>query len=422
MAPQTDKGVREGGNELLQMLRVLLKRWRLILVLTALSVLASLAVSLIRSPTYEATAPIIITEIHYRFQFNPFVSSSDAGEVETPPIVEILHLTQSEHLLQEVLLEVQQSGIEGAASIEDFDGILEWELLEDERTIELRALAGSPQLAAEIAGTWSRRLIEAINEIYPRVRLDRSFFASQLEFAQVRLEAADQAVIEHQGQDLSTVLQARLNALNERLSSYLKMQNTLASVQQNLAALKSLLSVMPEESPSQLEDDLVALGLQITALNTSIDVPIEFQLTAGETLSARTAGEQLEQLVILEQVIEDLSDNLAADIDALPESILEFQVQIEEANTVSQALETERDLAREAYRSLERKLSESIILAESVPAGAALGWRETPPTEYAGPITWRNSVLAGALGLCIGVLVAFMMESLTPRRPVPETK
>ncbi|MGD2252869.1 MAG: Wzz/FepE/Etk N-terminal domain-containing protein [Anaerolineales bacterium] len=422
MAPQTDKGVQEGGNELLQMLMVLLKRWRLILVITLLSGLAALAVSLIRSPTYEATAPIIITEIHYRFQFNPFVSSSDAGDVETPPLVEILHLTESEHLLQDVLLEVQQSGVEGAASIEDFDGMLEWELLADERTIELKASAESRQIAAEIAGTWSRQLVEAISGIYPRILLDRAFFASQLEVAQARLDAADQAMIDYQGQNLSTVLQARLNALDERLGSYLRMQNTLASVQQNLAAMKSLLSVMPEDSPSQLEDDLVALGLQITALNTSIDVPIVFQLTAGESLSARTAGEQLEQLVILEQVIEDLNDSLSADIDALPASILELEVQIEQANTVSQGLETERDLAREAYRSLERKLLESTVLAESVPAGASLGWQETPPTKFTGPKTWRNTVLAGALGLCIGILAAFMMEYMTPRRPDPQTK
>ena len=103
-------------------------------------------------------------------------------------------------------------------------------------------------------------------------------------------------------------------------------------------------------------------------------------------------------------------------------STRELQAQIEEANTVIQALETERDLAREEYRSLERKLSESMILAESVPAGAALGWQDTPPTKFAGPITWRNTVLAGALGLCISILFAFMMEYVSPRRPAPQTK
>lgn len=101
------------------------------------------------------------------------------------------------------------------------------------------------------------------------------------------------------------------------------------------------------------------------------------------------------------------TDTLAA---ALNPEILALQRQLAAAQTEEARLQQERDLAQEAYMSVARKAEEARIAAAGSSGEVQLASRASVPTEKVGPKRMRNTALAGAVGLMLGVVAAFGME------------
>jgi uncharacterized protein involved in exopolysaccharide biosynthesis len=405
----------EDETDLREYLRVLLAHWRLVAATTILAALAALAVSLIVQPPYEATALVAITGARYEFQFNPSVEGN-AIPVGIPPYKAMLALATADDLLQSVFTEIEAELPTDVVNLDDFREMLEAKASGDPSVLGLTASAETPILASEIASTWANRFVAYVNDIYQRNAEDLTFFAAQAEEARGRLEETEQDLIEFQARNEAAVLQARLDSRMSLLSSYLATQNSLTIINRNVRALRSQLEALPPGSASGLGDDLAALGLQILALNAGSGTPVQIQLAEGASLSNRTAGEQAGYLADLQQTIGEQLVELTTAMDPLPGEILALQGQIQELDTEGSRLETARDLARDSYLSVSRKLEETRILSQSTEGDARLASLAATPVRPPSQRKLLKTGLAGAVGLMLGVFAVFLMEYLKPLR------
>jgi uncharacterized protein involved in exopolysaccharide biosynthesis len=97
-------------------------------------------------------------------------------------------------------------------------------------------------------------------------------------------------------------------------------------------------------------------------------------------------------------------------LEELQPQILSLQRQLQEIYTESDRLTRQRDLAKETYTALARKVQETRIAVQGAQRTAELGSRAAVPEEPASPRKLLNTAVAGTLGLMLSTMGAFAAE------------
>jgi succinoglycan biosynthesis transport protein ExoP len=394
--------------DLRQYLEVLIKRWRWIVALTLIAAAAAAAISfLVLQPTYEATALVLITSPRYVLRFDPRLET--VSDIETNSKA-YPSLATSDDLLQRVIEVLPASAPEDALVLQTLKGKSRARAGADPSLLELTVANGDPQQAAHIANTWAEQYVQYVNELYGQRSEDVTFFSKQLDLAQATLEAAEDALVEFQASNQSSILSAQLSSLRQAQADYLADRRAIARIIQDIQALRTQLAEQPANRSSSLSDNLTALLLQVKAFNAESELPIQLQVTTAESLSSKTVSEQI-------AFLDDLTDNLeakSADIDVLLEKLapetLRLQETVQGINTEYERLTRDRDIAKNTFMALASKVEESRIAAQDETGEVRLASRAAVPQSPVGPRRLMNTVLAGALGLFVGVFLAFFVE------------
>jgi uncharacterized protein involved in exopolysaccharide biosynthesis len=265
-------------------------------------------------------------------------------------------------------------------------------------------------LAARIANTWAEVFIKQVNELYDATAQDVSFFEDQLADADATLAQAEQALIEFQGRNQASVLNAQVSAYRQQLSNYLASKNAIELVIQDAKGLQERLRLQDGDVPASLADDLAVLYLEIDALSSKGAVPLQLQVSPASSLSSRTAEDQI---VFLDDLVTSLEAKLSAldaEIAQLEPEILRLQGEIQVLNTEADRLDRGRDVARDTYTTLARKVNEARIAAQDESGEVRLASHAAVPTEPVSPRKLLNTAVAGMLGLMLGVFGAFAIE------------
>ena len=225
-----------------------------------------------------------------------------------------------------------------------------------------------------------------------------------------RLAAAEQALVDYQARNPLNVVTAQFNSKQTELASYLTASQTITMVIQDARSLQQQLAQQDVNSPSSLSDQLAALYMQVDALNSKADIPIQLQISGAGSLSNRTVAEQTALLSTLIKVLQDKSIEIQRQIKALEPDILALQQAQQSAQVELDRLTRERDVAKDTYLTLTRKVNETDLAAQDSGGGVQLASQASLPTE---PVSGRkllNVILGGLLGLIIGVIAAFVVD------------
>jgi uncharacterized protein involved in exopolysaccharide biosynthesis len=256
------------------------------------------------------------------------------------------------------------------------------------------------------------------NRIYGASDKELQQLEGQLAQAQAALEAAEQALIEFQARNQASILEARLDSLKSDQAHYLADQRAITYILQDIQALREQLARQPGERPASLADDLTALFLQIKAFNAQASAPIQLQVNSAESLSNRSIGETMALLNDIARALEAKSVEIKQRLEELQPQILSLQRQLQEIYTESDRLTRQRDLAKETYTALARKVQETRIAVQGAQRTAELGSRAAVPEEPASPRKLLNTAVAGTLGLMLSTMGAFAAEWWRNARPV----
>jgi len=415
--------------DLREYVQVLVRSWKWVVGLAVLAAVAALGVSFLIPPTYEATALVAVTEPRYVMRFDP--------RFETVNNVQLVYkaypeLATSDDLLQDLLVRLDPLP-EGVETYRNLRNMSQAEQGADPSMVRLAVRSQEPEEAARVANVWAELFVTRANEIYGTQGEDQvQFFEGQLERAQAELAAAEQALVAFQARNQGAVLEAQLASAQQNLQDYLVEQREIERATRNARALRGSVADMPTDELVSAGDDLAALLLQIQAFDVHASRPAQvsesgrsasygaesqarpslwLQVSDSALLSSeRTAGELAVFLDGLVATLGARGEQIEAQVAALEPQILGLQQRLQEVQTEEDRLTRARDVARETYLTLARKVEEVRIAAEDTSGEVRLASRAAVPEVPVSPRKLLNTAVAGMLGLMVGVFGAFAAE------------
>jgi chromosome segregation ATPase len=233
------------------------------------------------------------------------------------------------------------------------------------------------------------------------------------------LNRAEENLKEFQSRNEEEILTGNLSALKENQRDYLREYREIQDTIRNLEEILAQLQDYPPSEQVSLGDEMTALLLQIGAFGAGDSPTIELQIGGAETFSNRTVGE-------LRVFLAGLSNTLQARLSAIESSLLEIEPQmldlqerIQEFANENSGLIRNRDLARENYMTLARKVEET-RLAVQTPSGEVRVVSEATLGTPVGPRKLLNGIVAGAFGLMLGVFGVLAWEWWSDRKEAEE--
>jgi uncharacterized protein involved in exopolysaccharide biosynthesis len=286
---------------------------------------------------------------------------------------------------------------------------LEAESGPDPSIVQLNVKDGDPQRTATIANRWAVRFVEAANDLYAPSKDEFAFYEEQLSEAEADLAQAEQDLVAFQANNEVLILTAQLNSKRAALDEYLSVARSVALIVQDAQALHDRLRAQDPSALATTSDELTSLLLQIDALNR-LKLPIQLQISIQQDLGSKTVGDQVAFLDSLIRVLEGKRSVLEREAQVLEPDILALQGRLEEVQVKLERLQTVKQMARDTFVALSRKVTEARIAAQDSMGEVRLASRASVPQDPASPRKLVNAVIAGALGSMIGVLAAFAIE------------
>jgi succinoglycan biosynthesis transport protein ExoP len=389
-------------------IEVLLRYWMWIVGLAVAAAVVAFVVTSLMPRTYEASSVVFVTQPRYQIQFDPRFDTQEG----VPAYKAFPTLATSDSILQSVVenyVPSTESGID-EWNLSTLQGMVEATSEGDPSLVVLKVRSQSAKDAAAIANLWADTLIKQGNELYGQGEGDVAFFEAQVQQAQEVLDGAETALIEFQAQNQASIVSAQLNSLLQAQSDYLADQRAVTYIIQDIQGLHAQLAEQSESQTVSLADNLTALLLQIKAFNAQAATPVQLQVDGSAGFSEKSPAEQRAFLDSLISTLQAKSTEIDAKLAQLEPQILALQRDLQAINVESDQLTRTRDLARETYVTLTRKLEEARITAQETNGMLQAGSYASEPEKPAGPLRLLSMAVAGMLGLMIGVFGAFFVE------------
>lgn len=455
---------RPGGGNLAEYWRLTIKYRILIGSILAAAIVIGLALTLLMTPTYTATATLQIDreaarildeddtapresmiqgEEFFQTQYGLLRSRSLAERV-----IESEGLAASDAFLEAM---GEQPAASSGTAAERLDQRREevLEVLQDNlditpvrgsRLVSVSFTSPDPALAARIANAFAENFIQS--------NLDRKYESSSYarEFLEDRIAQTKSTLEEAERQLVAYAAQQQIINLNEGDTSNPGATQSLVS--RNLASLNSALA---EATAARVEAQETWRRVQSASL---LSLPDVFQNSTIQRLVEERAKLDSEyqqnlrifqpdypQMVQLRARIDELDEQIAAlgreirnsvrnqyEIAANQERALQSQVNelkgdvldLRDRSIQYNILQREVDTSRTLYDGLLQRYKVISVTAVVATNNVSVVDAATPPTIPSGPKLLINLAIAVLLGLGLGVLAAFIMEALDETLATPD--
>lgn len=339
---------------------LLRRRW-VILAATLSGILLAIAFTFLQT-AYQATALVVISEPTQQLQFDPRITDiTDLGVL----LRAYPELATSDGVLTSLLSQARELSGNTITSMTQLRDMMEVEVGVDARLMRLIVRADSPQLAADLANAWAGTLVAAVDEMYNNPGGNVDFYNAQLAQTNGQLAAAEQALVAFQSDSRMGIVDNELASLAALQASLLADQRQLSLALDDIRTLRRQIEAGSGDTISWA-DQLTALMLQLDVYEMAQPTPvagsnIQLQLDPQTNLTSATRPEQLQQLDQLAQAAE--SSLAAIDLRLAEMEPRLFALQAEKQGITHQyeELTRDRDLAKETYLTLARKLDEERI-------------------------------------------------------------
>ena len=438
----------------------LIQHWWQILIIAFIFAVVGLGISLIMPRKYESTATILLT------RSRPTLSLAEQFPTVNEPVDSslrmnaLLSLAQSDTLTMETLNSLGEKLPAEDREIEALKKHVQIGSQGD--AIVVTATAKDPILAADIANSWADQVVAAINLAYSGAQLPPEI-QTQLASSQLEYQGAQTALETFMQDDQKAFLKARVNEAQNLLDKlaldrtnqvayFTQRKETLSQVSDQAAALKRLLQNGSGTAAAGVGDAIAVLKARASVFglttdtsdqsNTSplttrpnSDIIINLQLPEAATTGG-TPDAYIKDLDNLIQLAKDEMANADENLKNLGQEVIQgqgydlisqtasqvqnLQTQLERVKARERELTSQRDLTWKAFEALAQKQTE---IKTTVPTSdqVTLAVQGIPPQKPTSRGTIRNVLIAGVLGLMVGVVwvlgAQWWRSSKQPIRP-----
>ena len=409
-------------SDLRQYIRVLIRRWPLILIVVALAATIGFFVSKWQEPepTYEATAVVVMGSPRYVLNYDARIQTAAQARMGMAGST-LASLATSDEMLRQVLAEVQDALPETRLTLRSLKRTLAAEAYADAGLLILTGKGSEPAVVAEMVNTWADVFVTYANRVYG-VSGGVSFFEAQVAGAKEELDEAQQDVIAYQAQSELEMLENQYKSLGSLQMEYLGEQGRIGTLLQDVEILRAQLGERPGTTPLPFDDQLAIMGLSLKALYGHGDRsnPANVTINDESVWAGRSRAEALTYLEGLQENLQAKLVYLGTQLADMVPSLQDLQERMESSRAEGDQVTQARDLARGIQYMVTRELEEARILNEDTANRAwVASTAEVPLRPLEPPRTLQNTILAAVVGLLIAVGVAFLLEYLEgERQPV----
>lgn len=382
-----------------------------------------LAVTLYLSQNeYRANALIAVTDPAQRLQF-------DSRIVSTLNVANLLQaypeIASSDGVMTTLLEEARGLSNNNIDSLPALRSIIDVETGADGRLVRLVVRHNNPQIAADIANAWARIFVNVVDSIYVPAGGGVEFFRDQLSQTETDLQTVEKALVDFQSGSRIAIVENELAALKDRQSTYLAEKNRLLLTMDNIRSLQGQIAAGSGDT-IPWADQLVSLMLQLKMYETETtsetvlpESPLQLQLSAQNNLTTEQRNEQLALLSILATTAETRLSEIDVKLIGLESDIFNLQQEQQDLTNRYDQLTRDRDIAKETYSTLARKIDEVRIQTEDSTTGLKVASLATAPLEPDRANLFVTVGIAGMVGLLLSVAA---LIAITWWRTGPGTK
>jgi uncharacterized protein involved in exopolysaccharide biosynthesis len=398
---------------------VLRRYWLWILGLALAAAATAFLLTSFQPASYEASSVLVVTQPRYRMQFDPRFATAQNW---TPASDVFPTLATSDDVLQSVVDSYTPSAevVRHTWGLSALRGMVNAHTSGDPSLLILKVRSPSPPDAAGVANAWASTVVDAGHELFGDGFQDVAFFQEQLSQAAEALASADTALIEFEARNQAGIVTIGLESLLQAQADYLHDQRAIASILQDVRGLREQLATRPEEEIMSYADSLTALLLQVKAFNSRVAAPVEQQVStplelridSSESLSDKSVAEQVDFLDALMVTLQNKSDEIEIRLAELEPQILTLQGELQQLAGERDGLVLVQQSAGETYLTLARKVDEARIAAQEENGILQVGSQAAVPESPVASGRLGRIVVAGMLGLVVGIVGAFFFDYL----------
>jgi uncharacterized protein involved in exopolysaccharide biosynthesis len=420
----------------------IVKHWWQIGLIVIFSVSAALAYGLTRSRNYESTATILVTRSRAVLSLaNQFPTVNEPVDYRSR-MEAFQSIASSDGVALKTIKQLQDRQPIASQQLEDFKRSTEISSSGD--IIKVTSTAKNPQLAAQIANTWARQAVTAINQAYSGEELpgeiQSQIQAAQQEYqqAQTSLESFMQenqiSLLQKQLEEAEGVLDTLVKERMRKIAYFSQRGENMDQIISQAEALKSQIEGGSTSAAAGIGDALAILrarlntfGIAPIQFTTSEDGKLEalpsnpgdlvlnFQMNGLSDQNLSVTADDLDNLIQQAQTekekalnsLDALSqaDNTSLEsvsIDNTNARIQDLQTRLEEQQARQRELTANRDLTWKAYQAFLEKETE-LKNTSQTNNQVNIATEAVVPEKPTSRGTLQKMAIAGILGLFVGV-------------------
>lgn len=398
---------------------VLVKWWKWILLLMVIVAVTAAVISLLLPPTYEAIATLAVTQPLYVGQFDPRFESVEVA----PRYKAFSSLVKTAHLAAQVITALDGETDE-ELTVEDLLRMATVSQGDDPSIIFLKVRHRDPEFATLVANTWSQLYVAHARELYGYTEVEESGLEAQLREAEDNLTAADDFLVQFEAESQIPMLQEEITATSQSLAGYLSLQERIHLLMEDAESLQDRFSFQSSEG-STLGDSLSVLLLEVGSLSavSVTGLPLNLELSLDESAFGQmTLEEQRQSLNHLSSSLMERQEAISFGVERLSLELPLLRGELQQELGERERLVLDRDVAKETYRTLSRKLDEAKVTMNLNSGVVTIASPAYEPTRPVAPRKILNVAIASVLAFMLGVFGAFAVEYLSGGKEVHVTE
>jgi len=407
--------IQEEEIDLREYINVLLKRKGVIILIFLIAVIAAALVSYFYlKPVYEASTILMISKPKYQVELEPKIQTQFTPEVS---LATYESLIKDREIEEEVIKKLNLDQPPYELTPDNLQGMITIESLKNTNLIKMNLQAGEPKLAKDITNVWAALFVEKNKDLNLQESKEaQGFIEEQLKISKQNLSTIEEEIREFNETNKIEIVENEIKGKAAKILNYdLRLADIKLSLQKEKARKEQVIIALNEQ------DNVLKLSKSITEdqffhqliSNITNDNINNINLTYVSEETNPIYYNLVQQLISTDISINSLQaeeKQLKENIDDYWERIENLKQELAQEKLTQSRLEREYDTAKGVYDILSQK-NEEVKIAVATESGlvkiASLAYEPKYPIK---PNKKLNILIAGVLGLFVGIFVAFFLE------------
>ena len=407
--------MQEEEIDLREYINVLIKRKGIIILIFLIAVITAALVSYFYlKPVYEASTILMISKPKYQVELEPKIQTQFTPEIS---LATYETLIKDREIEEEVIKKLNLGQPPYELTPDNLQGMITIELLTNTNLIKINLQSGDPKLTKDIANVWAELFVEKNKDLYLKESKEaQGFIEDQLKISKQNLSKIEEDMKQFNETNKIEILNKEINGKAAKVLEYeLRLADIQLSLKKESAKKEQVTTALIEQdkilklNKSITNDQFFHELMSTISKNNFIDMSLSYVSEETNPIYYNFAA----QLIYADITI----SSLLAEESQLKENINNFNRQLESlrkelaSEKLAQSrLEREYNTSKGVYDVLSQK-NEEVKIAVATESGlikiASLAYEPREPIK---PNKKLNILIAGVLGLFVGIFVAFFLE------------